>query len=342
MAKTLGDVVNAAGMEIGEPQLSAFTSGNIFHETMIKEANNAVRKVLARCRYRWGLHRTTFLTSAEITTDEASVTNGSATVTSVTSAGVNADSFTGAAVGMYFRVTGDLTSYKITAVDTASSPDTITLEQTFLGTTDASVGYKIIKDRYTITDTDFDEPNIVTINKSRAVASGFSGYVTDRRLDIRDPQSIYNIAGGDLHRDSSGIPGFIARLGVDDSDVTDSPEFLMWPYPDSAYMIEVLYSRKFTNQTTFAATLFGNDAPDIAYDIVEHQCNARATKWDGDLSGTQYWMGEVNRMMGELVSRENRTTESGNAMSVVTYRRGRFQGMESRSQIAFDTKSAVR
>lgn len=342
MSKTLGDVVNAAGMEIGEPEISAFTDANILHETLIKEANNAVRAILARCRYRWGLHRTTFVTTAVIDDGTVAATNGSTTITSKDSSGSNATNFTSVAVGMFFRFAADITSYKITAVSTASTPHTATIEKAFLGTTTTGSAYKIVKDRYLVTDTDFDEPIIVTINKSRSYGLGSSGAISDRRLDIVDPQVVYNLSGGDLHRDSSGVPGCISRLGVDDSDSTDSPQFLLWPYPDSAYLIELLYTRKFTEQSSFSASLFGSDAPDIAYDAVEYRCCRRACAWDGDLNKVNIWNSEYNNALAELLQRENRTSESGNAMRIATYRRNRIGGMEVRSQIAFDTKSSVR
>ena len=136
--KTLGVVVNSGLKVIREPEVTAFTSTNILQEMLIEEANNGVRDILGRFMTspEWGLKRTTLTTTDDITTGTVTVTNGSTTVTS------SGNNFTSVTTSMWFRVTGDQTSYAISSIDTSTSPDTLTLANTYKGTTGSSKGYR--------------------------------------------------------------------------------------------------------------------------------------------------------------------------------------------------------
>ena len=133
--KTLGSVVNAALRGIGEPAITSFTATYLLEQELIAEANNAVREIRDRFEPEWANKRPSFLTSVDIETENVAVTNGSATITSVTSAGASAANWTSVAAGMYFRVTGDTTSYLISSVDISVTPHTAVLEQAYTGTT---------------------------------------------------------------------------------------------------------------------------------------------------------------------------------------------------------------
>ena len=80
MARSIGETVNSALKVIGEPEVSSFTSGNILEETLIEEANIAIRDILARHRFEWGLKHTTLTTTDDVSTGSVKVTNGSTTV----------------------------------------------------------------------------------------------------------------------------------------------------------------------------------------------------------------------------------------------------------------------
>ena len=93
-SKTLGDIVNSALKEVGEPEVEEFTADNILQQRMIEAANNAVRNLVDRLDYDWRLKRTTLVTVDDITTGSAAVTKGDATVSSVDSDGDAATNFT--------------------------------------------------------------------------------------------------------------------------------------------------------------------------------------------------------------------------------------------------------
>ena len=330
MSKTLGVCVNEALITIGDPEVTAFTSTNILQQTLIDEANDTVDEILEAARYRWGLHRDSFTTDAKITSGEANVTNGSTTVTSVTSAGVGAQNFTGAAAGDYFRVSSDNTSYEIASVDVSSDPHTVTLADNFLGTTVTSgTGYTILKDVYSISVTNLDEIVIATYGESQAGIGG-------DRLKIVHPRELINLSGGDLHRWTGGKPRYMAEFSVDSSDV---PRILLWPFPDSQYLIDLWYTIKYSN-TTFGTNMFGGDAPKVAYDAVSCRLKWRACIYDENYREADLWNQRYERARLQLLQRENRDHRDEQALTVESYRRStimlRRRGIEVRSQIEFD------
>lgn len=331
MALTLGAAINRALRTIGEPDIAAFTTTNQLQNTLIDDANETVHDILEAARHRWGLHHDELVTRATVTTEKVAVTNGSTTVTSVTDAGADADNFTGVAAGDYIRVGTDDSSYKIASVDTASSPDTVTLETAYQGTTSTAASYTIIRDTYSIsTDVDMDEPIIVTYGDSPNVGGS-------DQISIVDMQTLHSLANGDLHRNTSGKPTHMAEISPDSAD---APRWVLWPYPDTAYLLTFWHTIKFTSNTTFATNLFGGDAPDIAYDAVAHHLRWRACMWDEDMQQANTWMDLYEKARYQVVARENRQHRSGeNAMSIKTYRatnpRG-VRGIQGVSQITFD------
>jgi hypothetical protein len=88
--------------------------------------------------------------------------------------------------------------------------------------------------------------------------------------------------------------------------------------------------------------MFSGDAPAIAYDVVEAAVCSAANLWDEDLDKVGYWDQRKEYLLGRLISRQNRTSQQAHAMGVNTQRRRYGQGIETRSQIAFDTKPAWR
>lgn len=333
MSKTLGVLVNAALKSVGEAEITAFTSGEMLEEILIEEANSAVREVLAKCRYRWGLDRTTLTLTGAITTLYASVTNGSTTVTSVTSAGVNADNFTNVTADMFLKVGTDRVSYAIASIDTAASPDTLTLATAYQGTTDGDASVVFLQDTYDFTDTTIDEIILAQYGESRVYSLGYVGVVGDSLIQQVDLSTLHAMAGGWLHRNTSGKPVAFTEIAP---DASDNRRLLFWPYPDDAYVIEMKGVRKYTENTTFATTMFGGDAPDVAYDVVEARMCRRACLFDNDTTGMNYWNGQYRDLMGDLISRENRANYGDGGMKVETYRARGPRGIRAVSQIAFD------
>ena len=340
MSKTLGSVMNGALTAIGEAEVTAIDTDNMLHDILIRECNNGVREVLTKCRFRWGLHRTSLVTTEPIETENVSVTNGSDTVTSVDSDGADAQNFGSVTTDMFIRVGTDLTSYAITAVDSTSDPHTLTIEQNYLGTTDTDATYIVIHDTYDFSNTTMDEIVSAQYGEGRVHTIGLRGQMGDSNIEQVDLQTIIRAAGGDLHRDSSGKPALFCEL---QPDASGNRRLLFWPYPDDEYLIELWGVPKYSDATAFATVLFGTDAPDIAYDVVEYRMCRRACQYDNDSRGVAYWnhlyKGDGARefgALGDLMARENREYQADNILKVDTFRRGRLYGLEVRSQTAFD------
>ena len=322
MAKTLGQTVNSALRTIGEPDIVEFTATNQLQNILIDTANEAVHDILEAARFRWGLKRDAFTTHAKLTTGGVNVTNGSTGVTSTDGDGAGADNFTNVAVGDFIRVGADLISYEVASVSTGASPDTLGLGDSYLGTTVTSgSSYTVLRDVYGISIANLDE----------IVLASYGDDGTE--IKITDIQDIHDKANGDLHRNTSGRPSYMAEVGVDSSD---NPKFLLWPYPDTAYLVSVWATTKFTSNTTFATNMFNGDAPDIAYDAVSHKLRERACIYDEDNAQAQYWGQQYDRARFQVIARESRQYRDGQNLSVETYRRSTPRGHASISQIVFD------
>lgn len=320
MAVTLGNAVNSALRTIGEASITAFDTDDILQLELLNTANEAVHEILELCRYRWGLFRDAFATVADLETGTVSVTNGSTAVSA------SANQFTNVAAGDFLRVTGDTTSYEIASVDVSVSPDTLVLSDSYLGTSDTTASYRILRDTYAISITDLDEIRMATYG---------DGVVRQNRIKIVDMREIINRAGGDLHSNSSGKPRYMAQRNPNSSDV---PRWVLWPYPDTAYLIEIWHTLKFNLTTSsYATNLFGGDAPDIAYDAVQYKLRWRACVYDADPNQANVWDREWVNAKAKVAAREARTHFDDNAMSVASYRRRRPRyGMDAVSQIEFD------
>ena len=165
-----------------------------------------------------------------------------------------------------------------------------------------------------------------------------SRYSPEQQIYPRNFSDLMSLSGGDLHRDTSGRPLYFARISVDSSDNT---RLLLWPYPDDDYLIDVWYSVMYTENTTFATNLFSGDAPEIAYDAVQHRVNWRAYRYDKQYRDAQDEWQLYMHSIGLLNKRENDYHRDA-SMKVATYRRGYHGQYPVRSLYAFDRKGAQR
>jgi hypothetical protein len=329
MADSLGTVVNAGLKVIGESEVESFTDTNILQGQLIEDANETAHDLLAAARYQWGLHRDAFTTEAKITTGTVGVTNGSSTVTSKDASGNNADNFGSVESGNYIKVANDQTTYEVASVDTGSSPDTLTLSDSYLGTTDTDASYVIFRDTYALSIANMDEVVSASCQESNRVGG-------KDNLEIVTMVALMNLSNGDLHRNTSGKPGYLAQRNP---DASDNPQFVLWPYPDTAYLVYLLYTPKFTSNTTFGTNMFGGDAPDLAYDALRHHSRWRACVYDDDLRQAQVWLQQYERARLQLAERENRAYFGENVLGVKTYRPFTWRrGTPVVSQIQFDTQ----
>ena len=330
MAKTLNDILNAALKEIGEPEITGLTSGNLFQLRLIEATNNAVRTMLDRMEYDWLRKRTTLATVAKITTEKAAVTKGSTTVTCVDDDGANAANWASVAAGQYFRVSGTQKSYVIASTSVGSTPHTLTLETAYLDSTSTAAGYRIFQDTYSITDTDFDTLSIAAYGDARSWTTSLGA---SQQLGIVTVPELYNRSGGDPHRDTSGRAFLVAQQAADSDNQT---QFKFWPYFDDTFLIELWYMQKFTDATSLSTTIFGGDAPLSAYDAVEHKVVAAACLWDEDPSKASVFEQKGELAILNVIRRENRERIDV-GMDVETYRRSYGVRSPTRSGITFDT-----
>jgi len=319
MSVTLGDAINAGLVEIGEPEITSFTATNLLQRALINEANYAVRDIMSRSRFRWAYHRDTLTTTA-VVKSYATVTNGSTSVTNTDSDG-NAEDAT-VAVGAYFRLSTDYTSYLITAV----SGSTITLETAYVGDSATATAYYGITDEYSLPASDVGDVAIAQYGEGGLWANSHR-----RRVEIVPLQALSANAGGDFHLDSSGKPVQMSRIRPDSSDLQ---VFKLWPYPDDEYVIELWYTKRFTSASDIDTTIFGGDAPQLAEDCVCFRCAARAFRWAGQRSEDAERMQQYERGLMKLVA--GPTTLEKSSIGLATYRRSYSAGIRSESQIAFD------
>ena len=331
--KTLGVIINAALKEVGEPEITEFTSSNILQQRLIEVSNNATRELVDRLDYTWRLQRTTISTNADITTESAHVINGDATVNSVTSDGDDADNWGSASTSMWFRASGTQKSYQISSITTSGSPDTLELETAYLDDTNTAVGYRIFQDSYGISTSGFGDLVEASYGDSASWSSAMGGVLPDDRLIKKTFPDLMALAGGDRHRDTSGRPRVIAEIGVDSSN---NPQFVLWPYPNDTYLIELWYSVEFTENSTFSTVMFGNDAPSSAYDYIEHKTVAAAHLWDENTSKAAVYEQMARNAFDNILRRENRE-KIGTGFTIETNRRRYGGRYPARSGILFDT-----
>jgi len=338
-SKTLGAIVNAGLKALGEPEITAFTTTNILQTTMIEAANNAVRDIRDRFNPDWVYKRTTLQMTDDVTTEEAAVTNGSTTVTSVDEDGNDATNWTsGVAAGMWFRASGDKDSYLISTVDAVSDPNTIVLENAYRGTTSTATGYRIFQDTYAISDADFGQLQLAAYGDASGWVSGLQGNVGNHQMGIISMTELHKRTGGDLHRDTGGRPVFITEIIPDSSN---NPQFIFWPFPTENWIIELWYSVEYTENSTFATVMFGSDAPPTAYDAVEHAVKSAALLWDEDERKAAIFEQKYQLAIANLIRRDNRDRKDV-GYDVATYRRQYGVRYPVASQIYFDGKAAQR
>lgn len=326
MAKTVGETVNMGLRTIGEPAITEFTTDNELQMELISAIDEAVHEILELTRYRWGLHQDAFTTKAVLTDGTVSVTNASADVESMDDDGVDDDNFTDVAAGDWLRITGDYTSYEVSSVDTSGTPDTLEIADAYLGTTDADAPYRIFADTYSVSVSNLDEIILATFGEG-TIGSNF--------LKVVDIAEIERLSGGDRHRDTSGKPRYIARIS---HDASEYPRFVLWPYPDEAYLISYWYTLNYSvSSTDFDTNVFGGDAPLIAYDAVAARVRWRACIYDNDWQQAGAWGEEFDVLKDRVMAKESKQYAADNAMSVQSYRRRRAPfGLIGISQIEFD------
>jgi hypothetical protein len=186
--------------------------------------------VLERAAWPFLIKETTFQTVGEITAGTVTVTNGSATVTETTS---NANGWSSAVEGRYFRRDGDSEFYLISTFSNLN-PDTLTLARNYEGSSGTVIGYSITQRIYSLAS-DCREVLWMTVIDAPTRMEKSSVAEFDRAF---------------LNRPQVGSPPvFWAPLGRDSSNVM---QVEVYPIPDEVHGI--LYHYIQSTPTVTAST----------------------------------------------------------------------------------------
>ena len=335
MALTLLQAVNSAKEAVGDPVVTAFTASDILELQVIEEVNDAIAEIRAETDYAWAYKRAVLKTTDDVTTENAAVTNGSTTVSSVDEDGSGATNWgSGVTAGMWFRNDADNTSYLISSVGSSSQ---ITLETAYEGTTATAATYRIFRDTYSVADSDYDKTQALTYGDAISWSSFLQGRVPRSEMGLVSLEDILYASGGDLHRDTSGRPRLAALIGNDSSE---KRQLVMWPFPTEVYVMQHWYTILYSSITSTSDQVFAQDAPDAAYVAVRARARYRAFKYTEmhQQAAEEYQRFTYNLAL--LKKRENDLSQD-NSMKVATFRRSAgLSGFPVRSGFHFDTKSS--
>tara|TARA_R100000808_G_scaffold6836_1_gene20130 strand:- start:2333 stop:3337 length:1005 start_codon:yes stop_codon:yes gene_type:complete len=327
---TLGALVNDALLAVKEPEITSLQSGNILQLRIIDELNDSVDELANTYEFDWALQRFVTTLTAEVTTGTATFTNGSATVSS------NAENFGSITANMWIRKTGDNVSYGVASISTGASPDTLVMDDAYVGTTATAAGYRCFQDEYAFSTANFDQVRFIEYGDAGHGVTSAIGFTPNKRILPSTWEAVLEESGGDFHRDTSGRPKVILPMGVDSSD---NPVFKFWPFPRYNHQITVWFQPVFSDLSAFSDKVFAGDAPSIAYTYASHRCKQAACFFDKQYQEAAYWEERAQKAIALLLRREH---DDGKDMSwgVNPYRVQRSRGFRARSGIHFDTKSS--
>lgn len=171
--------------------------------------------VFERASWPFLIKETTFQTIGEISAGTVTLVNGSATVTETTS---NANGWSSAVEGRYFRRDGDSEFYDISTFNNLN-PDTLTLARNYESTSGTVKGYSIVQRIYSMAS---DVREVIGMTVIDAPAKMEKVSVTD-------------INRGLLNRPQVGSPpNFWAPIGRDSSNIM---RVEVYPIPDEVHGI---------------------------------------------------------------------------------------------------------
>lgn len=224
-------------------------SGDLCDILMAKRwVRDRYRKVCEKNIWSFKLGRGAFSTPDIYSTGTITLTNGSAVVAGSSTV------FTVGMIGRQLKVSGYV--FTITAFTSTTS---ITIDQTWLGTTASALTYSIVQAYITPTPTDFHAFYSV-IDPTRA-------WKLQLAMNSKDLDRI------DARRSSAGTPRVLANGVYNSSNV---PMFELWPNPTSANQYMYTYEKR-------VADLADTDTPPgiIRSDILVQGALADLSRWPG-------------------------------------------------------------
>ena len=185
--------------------------------------NETYRDLYVMMDWWWLRKRTVINTLADITTGTVSVTKDSTTVTFSSAPAVDLDRY----VLLIPGDSGDSQAvYRISAHTAASA--TATLDAAFTGTTNATAGYKLYRDAYSLPT---DCGKVLKVRRF-----GFQ-----EPIDLMDPNDLFDLKEYDQ---SVGKPQWASVYDfATTGDPTTARQLIVHPYPDDTYRLEVMYKQ---------------------------------------------------------------------------------------------------
>ncbi len=171
--------------------------------------------VLERASWVFLIKEATFQTVGEITAGTVTVTNGSSTVTETTS---NANGWSSAVEGRYFRRDGDSEFYEISTFNNLN-PDTLTLARNYEGASGTVKGYSIVQRIYSLASDCREILSMAVIDSPTRM----------------EKVSVQELDRGMLNRPQVGSPpNFWLPIGRDSSNIM---RVEVYPIPDEVHGI---------------------------------------------------------------------------------------------------------
>lgn len=183
---------------------------------------NRYGQVLEKCPWNFLTKEATFSTVAAITAGTVTLTAGSATVSETTT---NANGWSSAVEGRYFRRDGDSEFYPIDTF-TNGAPDTLTLNRVYEGTSGTVLGYTIFQRYYSLATDCRTVLGMCVIDSPTPM------------LEVSQTE----IDDGLVNRPTIGSPPTVWALTGRDS--ADSLRVEVYPIPDEAHGILYHYLQK--------------------------------------------------------------------------------------------------
>lgn len=241
--------------------------------------------VLERASFPFLIKETTFQTVAEITAGTVTITAGSATVTETTS---NANGWSAACEGRYFRRDGDSEFYEISTFSNLN-PDTLTLARNYEGSSGTVKGYAIVQRIYSLASDCREVIGLTVIDSPTRM----------------EKVSVTDINRGLLNRPQVGSPpNFWCPIGRDSSNIM---RVEVYPIPDEVHGILYHYIQS-TPALTAASTLM----PQVNHSVLRAGWLADYWSWRaahddapaGALLASGKYEEEFERKLKEMLIRE--------------------------------------
>ena len=271
----------------------------------LKWLEDRYRQVWSASDWPFTLKTGVFQTVARITAGTVTVTNGSTTVTETTT---NENGWSSAIEGRYFRALGDKAFYPISTF-TNGTPDSLTLERAYEGTTGTDKSYSIFQHIYSLGSDVGRIDGISDLNQGR-----FLREISSDHLDETFP-----------NRTTYGESELWANAGRDANDIY---RVELYYIPSSVRGFQYRYKQEAPYLTSGA----DKTVPHIFESLLRHGWKADYWRWRGSMDDAtgqeQAWSGQeemlFSKELSEMSAREAQNRPPSKMRLADRYIRHRF------------------